>query len=107
MAKASADAITQAASNRGVGEARAYANASSDTLESNTSSSYERASCEYQISIGLQAVSAAAITPARREINLAPAPYATGTTSTPHSAESERRPASPKPNTRAHTHARQ
>ena len=33
--------------------------------------------------------------PARREISFAPAPYATGTTSTPHSADSERRPVSP------------
>ena len=54
--------------------ARAYANASSDTLESSTSISYERASCEYQISSGLHAVSAAAIRPARREINFDPAP---------------------------------
>jgi hypothetical protein len=43
----------------------------------------------------LQAVSAAAISPARREISFAPAAKATGTLATPASADSERRPASP------------
>ncbi len=95
MAKANAEAITHAPTRRGVGSSSAYANPSSDTLDRNTSISYERASCEYQISSGLQAVSAAAIKPARREINFDPAPYATGTTSTPHTADSDRRPVSP------------
>ncbi len=56
---------------------------------------------------GLQAASAATITPARRETSFAAAPYATGMTATPASAESERTPASPWPNTRAHSQARQ
>ena len=95
MARANADATTQATTTRGVGVASAYANASSDTLERNTSISYERASCEYQISSGLHAVSAAAISPARREISFDPAPYATGTVNTPHTADSDRSPVSP------------
>jgi hypothetical protein len=33
------------------------------------------------------------------------AAYATGTVATPATADSERIPASPKPNTRAHSHA--
>ena len=107
MASASPEAITQAANARGVGRARAYANASSDTLAISASISYERASCEYQISSGLQVASAAAINPARRETSFAPAPYTTGTSSTPHTAESERRGASLYPKTRAHTHATQ
>ncbi len=46
---------------------------SSVVADSSASNEYERASCEYQINIGLQAVSAAAITPARREMSLEPA----------------------------------
>ena len=74
MASARADATTHAARSRGVGRARAWANASSETLDRSTSISYERASCEYQMSSGLHAVSAAAIRPARREISFDPAP---------------------------------
>ena len=59
------------------------------------------------MSSGLQATSAAATQPARREINVRAAAYAAGTVAMPASAESERKPASPKPNTRAHTQATQ
>ena len=71
------------------------------------SSSYDRASCEYQISSGLHAASAAAITPARREISFAPAPYTTGTTAVPASAESARSGVSVYPKSRAQTQATQ
>ncbi len=71
MARLSTAAITQQVSARAVGAARAWTNASSESPVSRTSSAYERASCEYQISSGLQAVRAAAITPARTEISLA------------------------------------
>ena len=54
---------------------------------------------------GLQAASAATIRPARRETSFAAAPYATGMTATPASAENERSPASPWPNTWVQDHA--
>ena len=54
---------------------------------------------------GLQAASPATIRPARRETSFAAAPYATGMTATPTSAENERSPASPWPNIRDQNHA--
>ena len=45
------------------------------------------------------------MSPARSEISLRAAAYATGTVATPAAADSDRSPASPKPNTRAHTQA--
>ena len=66
---------------------------------------YERASCEYQIMNGLTAASAAATRPARREINSRPHRYGIGITAVPAIADSDRNPASPVPNTFAHSQA--
>ena len=70
-------------------------------------SGHERASCAYQIRNGLHAHSAATRIPHRRETSFAPAPKATGTVSRPARADSDRSPASPYPNSRAHTQATQ
>ena len=65
---------------------------------------YSLASWEYQIMNGLSAVNAAATTPARRETSSRPHRYAIGITAVPTSADSDRSPTSPVPNTRAHSH---
>ena len=79
--------------------------ASSDSALSSTISEYARASCEYQNSSGLIAVSSAAIKPTRPDASRRPAAHMTGIVAVPHRAESDRRPASPVPNTRDHSHA--
>ena len=89
-----AQAITQAANERGVGRARAYANASSDTLAISASISYERASCEYQMSNGLQVASARGDQPGAARDELCARAVRDRHSDTPHSAESERRGAS-------------
>ena len=59
------------------------------------------------MSSGLQATSAATTSPIRALNSRRPAANIAGTVATPASAESERRGASPKPNTRAQTQATQ
>jgi len=83
----------------------ARTNVSSDSALRNATSEYGRASCEYQTSSGLQAVSAAAMSPTRRETSSLPARYAVGTIASPTTADSDLSGASPKPNMRAQPQA--
>ena len=83
----------------------ARAKNSIEAVQSTTRSMYSRASCEYQIMNGLTAARAAATTPARAETISRPHRYSSGTSPTPRSADSDRRPASPVPNTLAHGQA--
>src|SRR5262249_2153880 len=89
------------------GRSRACANASNPVALGSTIVSYGRNSCESQTRKGLHEVNAAATTPARLVTSLVVAKYITGTVTTPASAGSERSANSPKPNTRAQTHATQ
>ena len=72
---------------------------STEAAPSSANSAYDRASCEYQTRNGLVATSPAATTPVRRDTRTTPAPYATGIVAVPASAESDRSPTSPSPNT--------
>ena len=77
----------------------------SDAAHSSTSSAYARASCEYQTMYGLTATSAAAPSPAARDTSARPAHHATGIVAVPNSADSDRMPTSPLPNTFVHSQA--
>ena len=105
MAIASADATVHRASVRSLCSRARRANSQKDMPANSASSEYERASCEYQMSRGLNAASAAITTATRREASSLPAAYATGTNSVPASADSDRNPTSPCPKTRDQIHA--
>ena len=67
-----------------------------------TSNAYARASCEYQINMGLVATSRAAKSAARRDQSSRAINAVTGTVAVPASADNDRMPASLRPNTAAH-----
>jgi hypothetical protein len=77
---------------RAVGLCRACPNAGADRTLRNARRAYDRASCEYHTSNGLQATRAAANEPARRETKKRPTAYAIGIVAVPSTAERARNP---------------